>query len=214
MFKELINNITKIFNNKELPTYNAHKQMLPYSRLNIDYLSEQYKSVKCSVLILLYPSNCKDFSIVLIKRQDYKGVHSGQIAFPGGKQEITDINTEHTAIRETFEEIGVKISFDNIIGKLNDIYIHPSNSMITPIVAYLDYKPLFKANTYEVKEIIEVSIDEIIDENNVSEDIFKTSYGRIKAPCFNFGTYKVWGATAMIINELKAILKVTLPFNR
>jgi|DewCreStandDraft_4_1066084.scaffolds.fasta_scaffold39782_3 8-oxo-dGTP pyrophosphatase MutT (NUDIX family) len=206
MENNLIKNITKTLNNNTLPGVIAHNKMLPHNRITPDKLETQINSIKSSVLVLLYPDISNNIKLVLIKRQDYKGVHGGQIAFPGGKKELSDLNDEYTAIRETFEEIGVRISFDNIIGRLSDIYIPPSNNLLTPIVAYIEHKPDFKINNFEVKEIIELNINDLINDNFLSEDVFETIYGNVKAPCFIFNSYKVWGATAMILNELKIVI--------
>ncbi len=210
MINELINKISEVLKSKQLPINLSHSEMLPFDRVSYNIKEKYDGSLKSSVLVLVYPLGKDNFGIVLIKKQDYDGIHSGQIAFPGGKIEDKDKSLENAAIRETFEEIGVKILKKNIIGRLSSIYIPPSNFILTPVIGYLENKPQFKINNYEVKEIIEISINDLLDKNNLSKDLFETSYGKIEAPCFCFKSNKVWGATAMILNEFKTILKVIL----
>jgi 8-oxo-dGTP pyrophosphatase MutT (NUDIX family) len=193
--------------NEPLPGMQAHLKMAPYKRLFLDYPDVNAMNPKIgSVLILLYPSDA-DFSLVFIKRTEYKGVHSGQISFPGGKFEPADINLQTTALRETQEETGANENDITILGNLSNLYIPPSNFLVTPFVGYTAQRPQFNPDAREVEFIIEVKLSEFIRAlDNISEKPIKTTYNSfINAPFFDINGYHVWGATGMISGEFAEI---------
>jgi 8-oxo-dGTP pyrophosphatase MutT (NUDIX family) len=159
-----------------------------------------------SVLILLYP-NAGKTGLVLMLRPEYSGVHSGQISFPGGKHEETDESLIYTALREAQEEIGIDPIKVQIIGQLTELYIPPSNFLVTPIVGYQISKPQFVAEPKEVASIIEIKLDDLLDEKNRQMKKMKLSLGfSIKVPSYCIDGNIIWGATAMILSELKEIV--------
>jgi 8-oxo-dGTP pyrophosphatase MutT (NUDIX family) len=139
----------------------------------------------------------------------YDGVHSGQISFPGGKVETTDKDFEATALRETFEEIGVKPEAIEIIGQLTDFYISPSNFLVKVFAGYTLQKPAFIPDKKEVQSILEVDIDEFFDSNNIAEKEFYSTSRKtaVFAPCYLVNGLEIWGATAMMLSEMLDILK-------
>lgn len=169
---------------------------------------KQLSSRKSAVLILLFPENGQ-LKTVVIKRSEYDGVHSGQIAFPGGKNEKDDIDFAATALRETREEIGVEADLIEIIGQLTDLYILPSNFQVKAFVGYCARKPDYVLDKKEVQSVIELNIDDLYNEQNILEKEFSSaSRGmKIKAPYFSVNGIEIWGATAMIISELLEVLK-------
>ncbi len=159
-----------------------------------------------SVLILFYEEQ-NQIKFPLILRPEYDGVHSGQVGFPGGKFESTDENLITTALRETNEEIGVVANDVEVLGKLTELYIPPSNFLVHPHVGKINYKPSFFPDEKEVMKVIEVSLDDLMNESVVHEKEIKLSNGlQIISPYFDFRGHAVWGATAMILSELKTIL--------
>ncbi len=204
---KLITNL-KLELTKELPSNNAHSRMMPNNRaLDVHSTTKNSATKLSSVLILLYPKNNMLYT-VFIKRQEYDGVHSGQISFPGGKYEKRDANLINTALREANEEIGIDISAIEILGQLSELFIPPSNFVVLPIVAYMPTYPKFIIDIKEVNHIIEISLSELMSPKNISEDEF-LGVGNLKitAPCYKFDNYKIWGATAMIMSELNDVLK-------
>ncbi|MCP4522165.1 MAG: CoA pyrophosphatase [Cytophagales bacterium] len=162
---------------------------------------------RSAVLLLLYPNNDKLYS-VLMKRPEYDGKHSGQISLPGGKYEEDDIDLKTTAVREFKEEVGVDITKDKIIGTLEDIYIPPSNFLVSPFVAYISQKPSFVPDQREVERLIEYPIQRLLETDVIQHTHQEISNNmKIKVPYFDIDDEIVWGATAMILGEFREHLK-------
>jgi 8-oxo-dGTP pyrophosphatase MutT (NUDIX family) len=160
-----------------------------------------------AVLILLYPES-NELHFPLIKRSTYRGVHSGQIALPGGKSEPSDKDMVTTALREAEEEIGVDRNKIQIIGSLTDFYVIPSNFLVKPVIAYYDEKPNFKPNPFEVEKVIPANLKIIIQEESIRRKVLLAGgIYAMDAPYFEVSGETVWGATAMMLNELRLILK-------
>lgn len=159
-----------------------------------------------AIMMLLYPKN-DDATLALIERPIYKGVHSGQIALPGGKTEPFDQDYKETALRETWEEIGVPSEDVNVLKLLTKTFIPPSNYWVHPYLGYCDSRPEFIKQDDEVANIIEIPISSLLNEKNVVSKKLTTSYATdIDVPAFELNGYIVWGATAMMLNELKVFL--------
>lgn len=160
-----------------------------------------------SVMVLLYP-NEHSLCTVLTQRTSYKGVHSGQISFPGGKKDETDTDILQTALRETWEEIGLADYDIEIIGKLTELYIPASNFMVQPFVGYCEEAPDFLANPREVEQILRVPIEVLLDDAyRKRKDIVIHPELTVNAPYFAVDHHVVWGATAMMLSELAEILR-------
>jgi len=193
-----------------LPGLVSHQKMSPPHRAKalLKIQENRHLTRQSAVMVLLFPENEK-LKTVFIKRSEYDGVHSGQIAFPGGKQEKTDTGFEATALRETFEEIGVTADKIEIIGQLSDLFIPPSNFIVKPFVGYCHEKPVYKIDSKEVQSVIEIDIDDFYSGKCIFEKEFSTGTAgkTIKAPYFAINGIEIWGATAMITSELLDLLK-------
>jgi 8-oxo-dGTP pyrophosphatase MutT (NUDIX family) len=162
---------------------------------------------KSAVLALFYPADDK-ISMVFIKRAEYQGVHSGQISFPGGGWEKGDKDLVDTALREAEEEIGVYREAVTAIGKLTDLFIPPSNFLVTPIVGYIAERPEFIPDSDEVESILEISLDDLLDDSNILEkEITIFPDVPLKVPSFYIDGHVIWGATAMILSELIEVIR-------
>ena len=192
-----------------LPAEAAHHKMAPSERiqflenLDIDALNPKI----ASVMMLLYPKNEKTH-LVLIVRNSYAGVHSAQIAFPGGKYELSDANFQHTALRETHEEIGIHPNEIEIIREFTSLYIPPSNFKVHPFLGICKEEIEFVLDPIEVVDIIELSLKDFLsDELQICAEV-NTSYAKIiETPAYKIQNHIVWGATAMMLSELKDVLK-------
>ncbi len=166
---------------------------------------------RAAVMALFYPDKANATQLLLILRKTYKGVHSNQIGFPGGKVEAQDSNLKVTALRETEEEVGVSPKRIEVLKELTELYIPPSNFMVQPYLGiYADPKP-FKIQETEVEEIVEVQLSDFMNEDNLISQNLTTSYAaNMKVPAFKLNGYVVWGATAMMLSEIKVLLKQVL----
>lgn len=193
---------------KNLPGQKVQYQMAPEDRadlLNKNLINEKTK--KSAVLILLYKKNDEIYS-VLTKRAIYDGHHSGQICLPGGKLDKDyDKTNLDTAIRETFEEVGYKINKNDIIGELTSLHIPVSNILVFPFIAYVDSEIELTPDNNEVKKIIEYKVSDLLNNSIRKTEFVKKKKYKIYIPYFNIENEKVWGATAMIINEFIYLLK-------
>jgi 8-oxo-dGTP pyrophosphatase MutT (NUDIX family) len=161
------------------------------------------------VLILLFDDGGL-FKFPLIKRPEYDGAHGGQVSLPGGKAESGE-NAVQTALRETEEEIGVGREDLTVLGRLSDFLVIPSNYLVTPIIASIPYKPVFRPDPFEVSRILEGHINDLIAENSILEkEILVAGRYRMIAPHFEIENEVVWGATAMMLNEFRVVLSECL----
>lgn len=158
-----------------------------------------------AVLIVFYPSENQVF-VPLILRPQYDGTHGGQMALPGGKMEYADENLVRTALREAQEEIGVRAMDVNIIGELTDVFIHVSNFVVKPVVGYLDYKPDFFPDQREVEKIFEVPFSEFLKIENKGIRNITVGKRNMTVPGFDIQKQWIWGATALIMNEIVEIV--------
>ncbi|HKR03270.1 MAG TPA: CoA pyrophosphatase [Bacteroidia bacterium] len=189
-----------------LPGSDAQVLMAPETRLsNEEYLKQFPEHRISSVLFLLFPSDGKT-NFVLIERSG-GGVHSGQIALPGGKYEASDVTYENTALRETEEEIGVNKNEIRLLGTLTDLFIPASKFRVYPHVGLIENKPDFVPHQLEVKSIVEADLGTFLEKNIIHKKNFKTSYGQLSAPYYLYHGYEIWGATAMLVSEFLTMFK-------
>jgi len=162
---------------------------------------------KGAVLILFYPDGGKAY-FPLIKRPVYAGVHSGQIAFPGGKMDPEDQDEVDTALREAWEEVGVHPEQVKLLGKLSDLFIPSSNFLVSPILGIAEEKPLFVPEEREVDRIIQTAVSAFYEPQIRKRKVLTFSDNfRLDTPYFEVDKEMVWGATAMILSELLQILE-------
>lgn len=158
------------------------------------------------VLILLYPNNHLIHTLFM-QRPYYDGVHGGQISFPGGKMEPEDSNVIQTALREANEETGVDPIKVKVIGMLTPLFIHASNMLVTPVAGWVDSKPTFKCQREEVVFLIEADLKRLLDPTIVKTKPFEIRGEMLDIKYFEYKGNTIWGATAMILNELLSIIR-------
>lgn len=192
----------------DLPGESAHKEMYPgrKSAKEVRLEDENYRTA--AVLAMLYEES-KTIKLVLTQRQTYQGNHSNQISFPGGKIEQYDRSVEDAALRETEEEIGVNRQNIEIIGKLTDVYIPVSKFMVHPFIGKHEGVPNFTLEEREVQRLISIDLFDLLDQNVLTTEKIKISSDLIlkDVPAFNFNGDIVWGATALMLNEIKHLLR-------
>lgn len=166
--------------------------------------SNQYRV--SAVLLCIFPNENNVPHFLLLERPTYDGHHSGQIALPGGKAELYDVNEEATAMREFKEETGCEES-PIIIGKCTPLFIPVSKFIVHPYVGYLNTKPTFNYDTHEVEQLLPCSIETLLNPNIVKKTTVNPMPNvAFKTPYFDIENKIVWGATAMILNEFKAVV--------
>jgi 8-oxo-dGTP pyrophosphatase MutT (NUDIX family) len=210
-FDLFFNAVTNVLN-VELPSISSHVKMAPLDRVKMmEENSYDLSSVrKAAVMMLFYPKN-EVTHLVLIVRNSYPGVHSSQIAFPGGKVEDIDFDLKQTALRETHEEIGIHPNDIHVIRDFSSIYIPPSNFLVYPFLGVSQTELTFTIQEEEVAGIIELPLSALLDDTIMSIKNLETSYSKlIEVPVFQIEEHTVWGATAMMLSELKDVLKMVL----
>lgn len=165
---------------------------------------------QAAVLALFYPK-AGEWHLVFIERDasNPNDRHGGQISFPGGKYEEGDETLANTALREAEEEVGVNAKKIELLGALTDLYIPVSNFQANPFVGFMTETPNFVRQEREVRSILEVpfslfqqpEIVQTIDLQLAQNLILK------RVPYFNLSGKVVWGATAMMLNELLTIME-------
>lgn len=174
-------------------------------------LSAKITPKKAGVMALFYPNDAGIAHVLLILRKSYEGVHSDQIGFPGGKAEKGDENILATALRETYEEVGVHPNKVQVIKSLTKVFIPPSNFEVQPYIGLYDASEPFIPEEAEVEALVEVPVRDFLDDRNLRSQRLSTSYAsNIEVPAFKLNGHTVWGATAMMLNEIKEIFNETL----
>nr|HID59310.1 CoA pyrophosphatase [Desulfobacterales bacterium] len=160
-----------------------------------------------AVLIPLYSRGGKRY-VLLTKRTNKVHHHKGQISFPGGRKKEGE-RLRETALRETKEEVGIKRSQVEILGKLDQVQTI-SNFLVTPYVGIISPPYLFTPNPEEVEEIIEVPLDFLLDESNVRVGIFhlqrKSMMSGMESRYYLYKDHVIWGATARMLLKFKEVL--------
>lgn len=176
---------------------------LPFPKINFDK-----KGIPAAVLILLFPKN-NDWYFYLTKRTDTVDHHKGQISFPGGVVENGE-SLENAALRETWEEIGVKENKIQLIGALSSFYIPVSGFEMFPYIGWIKEEPKIIIHEKEVDRIISVSLKTFMSDSTQKTKKDTLRGFPVNIPYFDLDNETVWGATSMILAEFKAILKEIL----
>lgn len=192
---------------QEMPGSSAHDLMKPSlsdgGQVRIRHDSPPRQG---GVLILFFEEDGV-VKFPLIQRPEYEGVHSGQIAFPGGKSERTDNDLTETALREAEEEVGVGRNKITVVGTLSKFFVSASNFDVLPVIGVIDEQPQFVPEEREVSEIITPKASDLLDEDRLlTKDIVARNGFKLRSPYFSLENKVVWGATAMMLSELKAVL--------
>ena len=192
-----------------LPGEEAHRKLAPLVRikeLSEINIEERIAQVE-GVMAVFYPDVEGQTRLVLILRKTYKGVHSNQIGFPGGRVEEQDRDLQETALRETEEEVGIPQDQILIIKELSRLYIPPSNFWVQPFLGVVESTPVLVPQESEVEEILEVRLTDFLDEGNIISENLSTSYAvNIDVPAYKLNGHVVWGATGMMLSEIRDLI--------
>lgn len=192
-----------------LPGVAAHVKMATESRAaELQKKSNDPSKARKSAVMMLFFEENDALKMVMIRRSEYVGIHAGQMAFPGGRYEEEDRDVQTTAFREIGEEIGIPPEKIELIGRLTDIYVPVSNFLISIFVGYLPERPVYHKDDREVAEIIEIPFSDFLQPDVIKHRDFFVNGRKVSsnAPYFAVTNADVWGASAMVINELLELL--------
>ena len=193
-----------------LPGENAHIIMNPSGRRPSSEAKKKATNIRESAVAIVMYDVGEGYEIILIQRPDYIGAHGGQISFPGGKRDLEDQDLKATAMRECKEEIGICLEEAQFLGQMTPVYIPVSNFHVEPYLFYYPQTPLFKKDEREVSAVFSISMDDLLHDGTISKMEIDIKGDRIykDIPCFLINEKKIWGATALILSELKQVLQM------
>ncbi|MEZ4518905.1 MAG: CoA pyrophosphatase [Chloroflexota bacterium] len=196
-----------------LPEFDGHaaqQRMMPQARVSFRPVDRQGAPRQGAVLFLLYCFNDR-LTLVLTRRRDDLNSHPGQVSLPGGQHEPPE-TLEETALRETYEEIGVPPEQIQLLGQLTSIYIMPSDFQVQPFVgAYVgNGRPVFVPDPGEVAAVLEAPLDDLLDDALRIEELWQLRGTEVTVPFFQLDGHKVWGATAMMLSEFAERLRLAV----
>lgn len=194
---------------QELPGKDAHFRMAHAVR-KADSVPDASTTREAAVLITLFEKTPDDWHIIFIRRTaaHEQDKHAGQVAFPGGKKEVTDPDLMYTALREAQEEIAIDLAGIDVLGPLSPLYITVSKFLVHPYLAYSWKTPQLIRQESEIEAILELPLTYFLDPATRQETRIHLTTGIIlnHVPAFMVEGHVIWGATAMILNELIEIL--------
>jgi len=158
---------------------------------------------KSAVLILL--NGIDSLNLLFTLRSSNLKKHSNQISFPGGRCDLYEAPI-NTAIRETYEETGIVVESKEILGKLSELYVPPSDSYIVPFVAYKENIQTINLNPSEVEEVFFIEFHKFVDDNIKKIKTMNIDGYDVETPFWDVHPkVPLWGATSMILSELITI---------
>jgi 8-oxo-dGTP pyrophosphatase MutT (NUDIX family) len=173
------------------------------------YLKRTPTATEAAVLLLLYGDD-SEWHTVFIERPSNNPLdkHAGQISLPGGRYEEEDRNFMRCALRESYEEIGVLLPEEQVLGALTPLYIYASDYMVYPFVAFTEQKPDFVIQESEVKSLVQVPAQHFVNPTvKYTENIAVRNIIIRDVPCYNLMGKRLWGATAMIMSEFEHLIQ-------
>lgn len=185
-----------------LPGWESQKKMAVMSINTITRLAFYPPSnAKLAAVAIILFEEQNQLKFFLTRRTSNVDHHKGEISFPGGAKDGSE-SFKETSLRESHEEIGINIDLE-LIGKLTPLYAPVSGFLIHPYIWYSSKRPSTIINEDEVESIHDINLDELQDNNTLSTKDVKIKGINIAVPSFKFDSCTSWGATAMILSELK-----------
>lgn len=162
-------------------------------------------AVPAAVLIPLFKKD-GHLHVLFTKRTEKVEHHKGQICFPGGASSPEDSTTLVTALREAFEEVGIREEDVNILGSLDDM-ITSTNFVVSPFVGAIPYPYNFQVSKDEVAELIEVPLKALMNKRNVRQEYEIRGGLLFPVYFYEYNGYVIWGATARLLTHFLALLR-------
>ena len=162
-------------------------------------------SLTCAAVLIPLFSREGEWCVLVTQRTHTVGHHKGQISFPGGACEPTDASLEETALRETYEEIGVPRHEVEILGALDD-FPTISSFVVTPFVGLIPQRFPYHLNKAEVEGVIEVPLSFLREPDNLRVEQLEYEGELHDVLFWDYGPHVIWGATAHIMKGLIDLL--------
>ena len=161
-----------------------------------------------AAVLLLLRSVEREPHVVFTERTSNVEHHKGQICFPGGGMTDSDPTAEATALRETFEEIGVKTEHVRIIGQLDDM-VTVSAFRVSPFVGVFEHDSEYQYSTcdVEVAQVIEVPFSFLLEEGSMELEVREHGGREVLVPSFSYEGHRIWGATARMLHQLIELVR-------
>lgn len=188
-----------------LPGPEAQLQMAPMHSRASERINVSGRDCReAGVLALLHPMDDVPHVVLTVRRAHLKH-HPGQVSFPGGQRE-GDEPLLQTALREAQEEVDVSPNEVTVLGQLTPLYIPPSGFCVYPFVGFTERVTLTPQDR-EVERIVHVPFPQLLDPARVREEEWMVRGDRLLVRYFDAEGLRIWGATAMMLSELVAIVK-------
>jgi len=184
----------------------AHREFAPRYAFGRHRGPAPRSAHRASVLISLLPGRTGEWLIPLTLRASQMSDHGGQVSLPGGRAE-SDESTWRTACREFGEELGCSTEYMQSIGELTPLYVFASRHAVTPCVGVCSLKPTMAPNPKEVAQLIYLSVADLISDTICTVGTLRRGTMEFEAPGLRIAEHFVWGATAMILGEFRALVR-------
>jgi 8-oxo-dGTP pyrophosphatase MutT (NUDIX family) len=154
-----------------------------------------------AAVLLLMDQRLDDYYLLLTVRSNYVRLHKGEIAFAGGRPESVDSDLQATALRETWEEMGIQEGDVTVLGQLDSVLTR-TDFLVTPYVGFIPYPYIFTTNDREVSEVLEVPLESLLDPVNTRHEARVNRAGVLdRRHAYAFGSHLIYGATAWIMTQ-------------
>jgi 8-oxo-dGTP pyrophosphatase MutT (NUDIX family) len=157
-----------------------------------------------AVIVLLFRRDGR-WHIPLTQRPDTLLRHGGQISLPGGTLEPGESSSD-AAVRELVEELGTDLKC-NLLGELHPFYVFASDFLVTPWLASTHDDAAWSPEACEVERVVELPLDVLLAPEEVGSMTIERGPLNFHAPCIQYGGDRIWGATAIILDELASLLE-------
>jgi len=184
----------------------AYRQLAPQYAFGRHRGPAPRHSHPAAVLLVLIPDNQGGWSIPLTLRPPQMVDHAGQISLPGGRAEAGE-TVWTTACREFGEELGCSTEHLQPIGQLRSLYVYASRHQVIPMVSVCSLLPSFHPNPEEVAELIFFPLHSLVLADAIVLGTMQRGSSLFDVPGFRVGDHFVWGATAMILGELRQLVR-------
>ena len=160
---------------------------------------------EAAVLVPLWRDASGAWRLVIVQRTE-SGVHSGQLAFPGGARDMRDDSLQATALREAYEEIGLPLAAARVLAQLPSVETRVSSFVITPYLAVIERPSEWRPDAREIAEVLEPELAKFLapQARAHAHDLLPPGWKAVRLPYYPVGPYRLWGASERILHPLLA----------